>query len=847
MTPENRTDRMSASRREFLHTVSAVGGLAVFGSQEESKNHLRSTSYGERKSRRIDAVDPLSPNQGTRITGPVYDRDSNLVSGIKVTAYHTNYDSSRLQISHQKIRETVTGSEQEFGGNYAFNFEKSRAELQDQYPGTVTLIAKETPSGDSSVKNPSRRWFGVTTLPSRDFFSIGETTFPEIYLVNQMLAGPRTLQTQKNAYGTISIWREFASDNPKNQNLFIEVDGVNLLAPSTSNKLWDKNGIDVNGTSRGAFTVFLPEGVETGDERTSAYWTDSIGEGYEATFARKWHPAKPTYSLPAFPPLKEQKSGLARSEIYSSRILQPIKDSTRADERRLLILKKAVNLAAGGGKSGKIMSELLEKSLEFLQWNEDRVWNNPIMTVNPGIQTSVSGQKNMVSGAWSIRTQSIVYKIPLKSIPSETSSIIVDAKWLFNNAVRYKQKIPISSSPRTPGEGETVDQTNSNAKTNLRSIAFGETKTGEIDPNDPIVPELNRERHGEPVTFEGTAGDELTIDVNTESAKLEMLLRGPENRWTGHVATGEDGGTGLFTALQASGQHTVWVFPKNPDTFGKYNFSLKKTGSGHDLPKSQPINESLSQSDVGQDNHWDIYSYYSNGNETVEVTVESNDFIPGTAIFTERSNTATVSAAGNDKPPTSTASLTYSFSEEGLKQITVYSVGDQTTGDYTLSFEDGQKDENQNGGQLTAPFTEEFRNGLNGWTVDLHEDAGARVSKGEGSWSEKYGGSIRLYVNGGPNHIGVYRPVNELREGMRIIANYESSNLAGSPGGPRIFLHTPDGSKHKIDADPGGQEDTDGRLAGTVPKNMPEGTEVEVRLGVWPGEITVFVKNISVR
>ncbi len=43
-----------------------------------------------------------------------------------------------------------------------------------------------------------------------------------------------------------------------------------------------------------------------------------------------------------------------------------------------------------------------------------------------------------------------------------------------------------------------------------------------------------------------------------------------------------------------------------------------------------------------------------------------------------------------------------------------------------------------------------------------------------------------------------------------------------------------------------GRKRHDGILDGTVPRDLPAGTELEVRLGVWPGEIDVFVNNISV-
>ena len=145
-------------------------------------------------------------------------------------------------------------------------------------------------------------------------------------------------------------------------------------------------------------------------------------------------------------------------------------------------------------------------------------------------------------------------------------------------------------------------------------------------------------------------------------------------------------------------------------------------------------------------------------------------------------------------------------------------------------------------------YRTDFADGLDSWTVGLHPNADQRVTIGDGEWKERHGGSVHLHVRGGPNHVGVYRTFNGLKEGMIIRARYESSNLRGEPGGPRILLHTPDGESTQLDRDSGGggdsSPDTDGLLEGTVPRDFPDGTDVEVRLGVWPGEIDVYVTQI---
>lgn len=154
------------------------------------------------------------------------------------------------------------------------------------------------------------------------------------------------------------------------------------------------------------------------------------------------------------------------------------------------------------------------------------------------------------------------------------------------------------------------------------------------------------------------------------------------------------------------------------------------------------------------------------------------------------------------------------------------------------------------GHTLDVPFTEEFKSGLGDWTVGLPGSVKPRVTEGTGSWSSKYGGSVRLHVDGGPNHIGLSRSVDAMKEGTEVTAHYESPDLRGQPGGPRIVIHPWKGDSFTIDMDNGGggsaQPDTDGTLRGTLPRDMEAGAQIEIRLGVWPGSITVFVTRVSV-
>lgn len=163
-------------------------------------------------------------------------------------------------------------------------------------------------------------------------------------------------------------------------------------------------------------------------------------------------------------------------------------------------------------------------------------------------------------------------------------------------------------------------------------------------------------------------------------------------------------------------------------------------------------------------------------------------------------------------------------------------------------------------GSSTARFDETFDDGLGDWVVNRRfrtgEDrAPANPPAGDGGYSEQYGGSVRLHVDGGPSTIGVARDVSGLDEGTTIATEFTVGADEPQPGFVGIALFEPDGDD-MTDTDgyflsaygSGGGRVASGdhRVTGTLPRDYPDGTELRVVADVWPGEFTAYVTRIRV-
>ncbi|WP_193492579.1 hypothetical protein [Haloferax gibbonsii] len=151
----------------------------------------------------------------------------------------------------------------------------------------------------------------------------------------------------------------------------------------------------------------------------------------------------------------------------------------------------------------------------------------------------------------------------------------------------------------------------------------------------------------------------------------------------------------------------------------------------------------------------------------------------------------------------------------------------------------------QNSNTSGETFT--FEDGLNGWSFRKRADS--RASKGSGTWASRFNGSLKLAVDGAPETIQAYREIGPLDEGTQVSAQYSPERFEYSAAGVSLFLVTPDGEQITLETDSGNEQggnEQDGQLSGSVPRDLPEGTEVEIKLVIWPGSTTIWVRKVSI-
>ncbi|WP_299262194.1 PKD domain-containing protein [Halorientalis sp.] len=128
------------------------------------------------------------------------------------------------------------------------------------------------------------------------------------------------------------------------------------------------------------------------------------------------------------------------------------------------------------------------------------------------------------------------------------------------------------------GGGDTGDE----SATDLRSIDVGETRSGEIDADDPRVSAYDG--YHEPVTFQGTAGDTVTVEMRSGGDSY-LYLVGPDGTV---LAENDDGGVGLNATigretLPETGQYRIIAASFFTDDTLSYELSLTETQPGTDL------------------------------------------------------------------------------------------------------------------------------------------------------------------------------------------------------------------------------------------------------------------------
>ena len=127
--------------------------------------------------------------------------------------------------------------------------------------------------------------------------------------------------------------------------------------------------------------------------------------------------------------------------------------------------------------------------------------------------------------------------------------------------------------PERPDSGDDVQQ-------DVRNIGYGETVTGRLDDSDPS----GRRGNYEPITFQGSAGDVITIDMVSDGDTY-LILDGPDGN---EVIRDDDGGSGFDSRIEAftleeSGEYTIIATSFSTYSTFDYRLSLSLLRSPDDL------------------------------------------------------------------------------------------------------------------------------------------------------------------------------------------------------------------------------------------------------------------------
>ena len=116
---------------------------------------------------------------------------------------------------------------------------------------------------------------------------------------------------------------------------------------------------------------------------------------------------------------------------------------------------------------------------------------------------------------------------------------------------------------------------NTDAEPDLRSIAPGQTRESRIDENDPRAPFLRG--YFEPVTFDGQAGEDVTIEMEGDDDAY-LILYSPN----GTVVAENDDFEGLDSRIQATlsedGEYTIVATSFSSEATFAYELSLELSG-----------------------------------------------------------------------------------------------------------------------------------------------------------------------------------------------------------------------------------------------------------------------------
>jgi hypothetical protein len=312
-----------------------------------------------------------------------------------------------------------------------------------------------------------------------------------------------------------------------------------------------------------------------------------------------------------------------------------------------------------------------------------------------------------------------------------------------------------------------------------------------------------------------------------------------------------------FTDQQTGSESYQYEATVTVGSYGVYRATLEGATdiNGRDSTSGQRITDTTDLTSSTEDTtppRIDAFSISSPSSQGIRVSFESSERLTIIEVDVSGSDSFSLSRAAFSETEAGGAysyEATAEINSSGSYTATLNQAIDQSDNDgaegQSVSVSVGSPPGQS---QLEAPFTETFDSGIGDWTVDqrfrLPEQG---PNPGDGGYSDQYGGSVRLRVDGGPSTIGVGHPTTGIDAGTTISTTVQIEASGSQPGNISLALFAPD-SDDEVDArftNDGNVTSGEIEINGTVEEDYPEGTEIRVWADVWPGEFTAYVTEIG--
>lgn len=225
------------------------------------------------------------------------------------------------------------------------------------------------------------------------------------------------------------------------------------------------------------------------------------------------------------------------------------------------------------------------------------------------------------------------------------------------------------------------------------TISPGQTINGTLSTSDCVLSGTNR--HVDVYTFNGTAGQMISVSMNSTAFDTYLYLRDSSNQ---NIAEDDDGGDGNnsripadsgFFTLPAAGSYSIYATSFSDNATGSYslNLAVNNTCTTSAINFGQTVNGNLSTSDCNNaGKYYDEYTFTGTSGQQIAISQSSTAFDSYLYLLNSSNQTITEDDDGgggaNSRIPANSGFFTLPAS--GTYKIRVSSFTTSATGAYTL-------------------------------------------------------------------------------------------------------------------------------------------------------------------